>query len=166
MGQAEAVHAWIGETEREPGFLLDAPAIISWKFPGGRYGSLEVVYSRDMEIWSRYYAQDDRVEITGTRGVIEITRGHGKLFDRPPVILYRDRQTRSFSDMEVGWEQSFILSTRHFIDALHAGGAARAERRAGLRSATIRAGCPGICPQRATGDPRVRAGPALAAFAT
>ena len=121
MGQAEAVHAWIGETEREPGFLLDAPAIISWKFPGGRYGSLEVVYSRDMEIWSRYYAQDDRVEITGTRGVIEITRGHGKLFDRPPVILYRDRQTRSFSDMEVGWEQSFILSTRHFIDALHAG---------------------------------------------
>ena len=96
MGQAEAVHAWIGETEREPGFLLDAPAIISWKFPGGRYGSLEVVYSRDMEIWSRYYAQDDRVEITGTRGVIEITRGHGKLFDRPPVILYRDRQTRTF----------------------------------------------------------------------
>ena len=84
MGQAEAVHAWIGQTEREPGFLLDAPAIISWKFPGGRYGSLEVVYSRDMEIWSRYYAQDDRVEITGTRGVIEITRGHGKLFDRPP----------------------------------------------------------------------------------
>ena len=121
MGQAEAVHAWIGETEREPGYLLDAPAIISWKFPGGRYGSLEVVYSRDMEIWSRYYAQDDRVEITGTRGVIEITRGHGKLFDRPPVILYRDRQTRSFSDMEVGWEQSFVLSTRHFIDALHAG---------------------------------------------
>ena len=121
MGQAEAVHAWIDRTEREPGFLLDAPAIISWKFPGGRYGSLEVVYSRDMEIWSRYYAQDDRVEITGTRGVIEITRGHGKLFDRPPVILYRDRQTRTFSDMPVGWEQSFILSTRHFIDALHAG---------------------------------------------
>ena len=121
MGQAEAVHAWIGQTEREPGYLLDAPAIISWKFPGGRYGSLEVVYSRDMEIWSHYYAQDDRVEITGTRGVIEITRGHGKLFDRPPVILYRDRQTRTFSDMEVGWEQSFILSTRHFINALHAG---------------------------------------------
>lgn len=121
MGQAQAVHAWIDATEREPGNILDAPAIISWKFPGGRYGSLEVVYSRDMEIWSPYYAQDDRVEITGTRGVIEVTRGHGKLFDRPPVILYRDRQVRSYSDMPVGWEQSFILSTRHFIDALHAG---------------------------------------------
>ena len=121
MGQAEAVHAWIDATEREPGNILDAPAIISWKFPGGRYGSLEVVYSRDMEIWSPYYAQDDRVEITGTRGVIEVTRGHGKLFDRPPVILYRDRQTHGFDDMPVGWEQSFILSTRHFIDALHAG---------------------------------------------
>ena len=121
MGQAEAVHAWIDETEREPGFMLDAPAIISWKFPGGRYGSLEVVYSRDMEIWSPFYAQDDRVEITGTRGVIEVTRGHGKLYDRPPVILYRDRQTRGFDDVPVGWEHSFILSTRHFIDALHAG---------------------------------------------
>ena len=121
FGQAAAVHAWIDSTEREPGFFLDAPAIISWKFPGGRYGSLEVVYSRAMEIWSPYYPQDDRIEITGTRGVLEVTRGHGKLHDRPPVILYRDRQTRTFSDMPVGWEHSFIRSTRHLIDALRHG---------------------------------------------
>lgn len=121
MGQAEEVHAWIGATEIAPGEVLDAPSIISWKFSGGRVGSLEVVYSPELVLDTRHYAQDDRVEITGTKGVIWVTRGHGKMLDIPPVILYRDRQTRTFSDMPVGWEHSFIQSTRHGIDAFLAG---------------------------------------------
>lgn len=121
MGQAEEVHAWIGATEIAPGEVLDAPSIISWKFAGGRVGSLEVVYSPELVLDTRHYAQDDRVEITGTKGVIWVTRGHGKMLDVPPVILYRDRQTRTFSDMPVGWEHSFIQSTRHWIDAWFAG---------------------------------------------
>jgi len=32
--------------EIEPGVVLDAPALISWKFAGCRYGSLEVVTRR------------------------------------------------------------------------------------------------------------------------
>ncbi len=121
MGQAEAVHAWIGATEVAPGAVLDAPSIISWKFANGRVGALEVVYSPELVLDTVHYAQDDRVEITGTKGVIWVTRGHGKLMDVPPVVLYRDRQTRTFSDMPVGWEYSFINSTRHFIDAYFAG---------------------------------------------
>ncbi len=120
-GIAEEVHAWIGETELAPGYVLDVPAIVSWKFSGNRYGSLEVVQSPDMVIDTNHYAQDDRIEITGTKGVIWVTRGHGKMLDVPPVILYKDRQTRTFSDMEVGWEHSFINSTRHFIDAYFKG---------------------------------------------
>ena len=121
MGQAEAVHAWIGSTEVAPGMLLDAPAIVSWKFPGNRFGSLEAVYSPQLALDTRQYAQDDRVEITGTKGVIWVTRGHGKMMDAPPVIMYKDRKTFTFSDMPVGWEHSFINSTRHFIDAWFAG---------------------------------------------
>lgn len=121
MGMAEEVHAWIGATELGPGYVLDSPAIVSWKFPGNRYGVLDVTFSRELELDTRHYAQDDRVEITGTKGVIWVTRGHGKLLDEPPVILYRDRQTRTFSDMPVGWEHSFINSTRHFIDAFFQG---------------------------------------------
>lgn len=117
MGMAEQVHAWIGATEIAPGFVLDSPAVISWKFPNNRCGALEVVYSPELVLDTQHYAQDDRVEITGTKGVIWITRGHGKMMDIPPVILYRDRQTRTFSDMPVGWEHSFINSTRHFIEA-------------------------------------------------
>ena len=121
MGMAEAVHAWIGSTELGPDMLLDAPAIVSWKFPGNRYGSLEAVYSPELILDTRHYAQDDRVEITGSKGVIWITRGHGKMMDVPPVVMYKDRQTRAFSDMPTGWEHSFINSTRHFIDAWFAG---------------------------------------------
>ena len=121
MGIAEEVHAWIGSTEIAPDSFLDAPAIVSWKFPGNRYGSLEAVYSPELVLDTRHYAQDDRIEITGSKGVIWVTRGHAKMMDVPPVVLYKDRQTRTFSDMPVGWEHSFINSTRQFIDAFFAG---------------------------------------------
>jgi len=121
MGQAEEVHAWIGATPLPQGVVLDAPAIVSWKFPANRYGSLEVVNSPHMIVDTRFYAQDDRVEITGTRGVLWVTRGHGRMLDVPPVVLYRDGKTTGYSDMETGWEHSFINSTRHFIDTQLAG---------------------------------------------
>ena len=121
MGMADEVHAWIGETEVAPGVMLDAPAIVSWKFPNNRFGSLEAVYSPELVLDTVHYAQDDRIEVTGTKGVIWITRGHGKMMDVPPVVLYRDRTTRTFSDMPVGWEHSFINSTRHGIDAFLSG---------------------------------------------
>ena len=121
MGLAEEVHAWIGATEIAPGYVLDSPAIVSWKFSNNRYGSLEAVNSPELVLDTNYYAQDDRIEITGTKGVIWITRGHGKLMDVPPVVLYRDRTVITYSDMPVGWEHSFINSTRHFIDAYFAG---------------------------------------------
>ena len=120
-GPAEEVHAWIGQTVVSPEEVLDVPAIVSWKFPGNRYGSLEAVYSRELVVETNHYAQDDRVEITGTKGVIWMMQGHSKMMDVPPVVMYRDRQVHTYSDMPVGWEHSFINSTRHFIDAYFKG---------------------------------------------
>ena len=127
MGPAEEVHAWIAETPRREGGVVDAPALISWKFPGGRFGNLEAVYSPDLDIVTRHYAQDDRVEITGTAGVITINRGHGRIAEEPPVMLYAGGRSEGFSfpDAELGWEASFIHATRHFIAALRAGSAPR-----------------------------------------
>ena len=125
MGLAEEVHAWIGEMELMPGRVLDTPAIVSWKFPGNRFGSLEGVYSPQLEIETRHYAQDDRVEITGTKGVLWINGGHGRLADSPPLALCRDGKTRIFDDMLTGWEQSFVHATRHLIDAFDSGGPPR-----------------------------------------
>src|SRR5689334_2242353 len=121
MGMAEEVHAWIDRTEIAPGQFVDSPALVSWKFPGGRYGNLEAVYSRDLEVDTVHYAQDDRLEITGTRGVLWVTRGHGKISDQPPVMLYADGEMHGFSNLASGWESSFVESTRHHIEALLAG---------------------------------------------
>ena len=121
MGEAAEVHSFLGRTETSDGQVLDAPSIVSFRFPGNRIGCLEVVYSPELEVSTRHYAQDDRVEITGTRGVLWINGGHGRLGDSPPVVLYRDGAITSYSDIETGWEQSFVLSTRHFIDCLAEG---------------------------------------------
>ena len=123
MGLADEVHAWIGSTERANGMVFDAPAIISWKFPGNRYGNLEIVYSPDLDIVTEHYAQDDRVEITGTGGVITINRGHGRISDQPPVMLYAGGKSEgfAFADADLGWQASFIHATRHFIASLREG---------------------------------------------
>ncbi len=120
MGMPEEVHAWIGRTEVAGG-MVDGPAMISFRFAGSRMGVFEAVHARDLQVDTRHYAQDDQIEITGSRGVIWVTRGHGRLGDRPPVILYRDGETTGFSAMPTGWEESFIRSTRDTIEAWHAG---------------------------------------------
>jgi predicted dehydrogenase len=121
MGPAEEVHSWISHTTAADGFVFDAPAIISFKFPGNRYGNLEIVYSPDLLIETKHYAQDDRVEITGTKGIIWINQGHGKLGETPPVQLYSDGIMTAYTLMDTGWEWSFIHSTRYHLKALREG---------------------------------------------
>jgi len=125
MGPADQVHAWISHTEMADGSLRDSPAMISIRFPGNRYGNFEVVHSPDLTVLTEHYAQDDRVEITGTEGVLLVNQGHGRLADVSPVVLLRDGALTEYHDMETGWESSFVHCTRHFIDALRAGQPAR-----------------------------------------
>ena len=122
MGPAEEVHAWISHTTSPDGFVFDAPAMISFRFPGNRYGNLEIVYSPELDVVTDHYAQDDRIEITGTRGVIWINRGHGQLGrEVVPVQLFRDGALTDYADVETGWETSFVYATRHGIEALRSG---------------------------------------------
>ena len=147
---AEEVHAWIGRLEAPLGGhrILDSPAIVSWKFPGNRYGSLEVVYSPELVLDTHHYAQDDRIEITGTKGVIWITRGHGKMMDVPPVVLYHDRKT-----LHLLGHAGRLGAQLHQLDApLHRRllrrRAAQPDRRAGARDPALRPGGAGIGSRR------------------
>ena len=121
LGQPAEVHAWIGATDIL-GATIDSPSIISLRYGGGAVGSLEVVHSPELLISATsHYAQDDRLEVTGTRGVIWVNRGHGQIGDPPPVVSYADGVTRTY-DCERGWEHSFIGATRHLLDTLADGG--------------------------------------------
>lgn len=119
MGEVEKVYAWIDSTEILPGVFLDAPAVIMWKYKGkGKYGMMDGTYSPEMEINSKYYASDNRVEITGSKGYIWVTRCTGQLIDIAPLILYRDRRVTCFDNIEKEWEASFINSTNNFINCI------------------------------------------------
>ncbi len=118
MGNPSDVHAFIGKTTLHDDTWLDAQSIVSFRFPDNRIGNLEVVYSPELEIATQHYAQDDRVEITGSKGVLWINCGHGRLGNPPPVALYRDGSLTTYDDMPTGWEESFVLSTRHFLNAI------------------------------------------------
>ena len=101
-------------------FELDSPSLVSMRYPSGAIASLEVVYSRGLLIeGTRHYAQDDRMEITGTDGVIWVNRGHGRIGNQPPVASYADGRFEAH-DCETGWEHSFIGSTRSLLDCLAA----------------------------------------------
>lgn len=118
MGRIQQVYAQIGATDLGGGRVLDAPAIVTFEFAGGRMGVFEVVYSPGLQVQSDHYAQDDQVEVTGREGVLWVTRGHGRTAARPPLVVYRDGVTYAYDDMPAGWEASFIASTRNTVAAV------------------------------------------------
>jgi predicted dehydrogenase len=121
VGPARTVHSWVKWTEIEPGRWLDTPALVSWEHESGALGCLEVTYSPGLYVETKQYPQDDRIEVTGTRGVMWITRGHGQLMDIAPLIVRRGHQTEYHDDMPVDWATSFQRSTEHFLRSLHDG---------------------------------------------
>lgn len=149
MGDVEKVYAWIDRTEIMDGVCVDGPSICMWKHKGGpRYGSLDFVWSYDMFIDTKYYSADDRVEITGTRGIIWVTRCTGRMLDIAPLMLYRDGKLHEYSDMECDWGVSFRDATRHLLDVLRGGGEPRLTPREGKKVlqfalAVIRSACEG-----------------------
>ena len=120
LGQPSEVHAWIGSTF-VLSFELDSPSLVSMCYQSGAIANLEVVYSQELLIQgTEHYAQDDRMEITGTRGVIWVNRGHGQIGDGPAVVSYTDGRVEAH-ECPTGWEQSFIGATRSLLNTIASG---------------------------------------------
>ena len=123
MGEVERVYAWIDRSPVVPTKSLDAPATIMFQFKSPRrYGVLDFAHTPNMQIESEYYADDDRVEIIGDRGIIFINRCTARTVDLPELMLFRDGKTTPIPVERVEWHDSFIDCTRHLIDALQNGG--------------------------------------------
>ena len=115
LGKVRSVFADIGNWENSG---IDSPSIVSWRHENGGIGSLEVIFSPELQVNTKYYAQDDQLEITGTKGIIWVTKGHGQLLESPPVTLYKDGVVKHYLDVDYDWGSSFVKSGQHFIDAL------------------------------------------------
>jgi len=114
FGPVETASGWIDYAFG----VVDAPTAISWRNANGRVGYIDLTMSPNLAVRGKYYAGDERVEITGDRGSIIVTRCTGQLNDEPPLLLYRDGITTAFSDLRADWQDSFTDCTRDFIDAL------------------------------------------------
>ena len=128
LGAIEKVHAWSDQSEVFPGsgLLVDVPAMVIWKYRREKtYGNMDVVMAPELEIETNHYADESRLEITGSKGIIFVNRCTGRLQNRPPVELYRDGRTTAFENIASGWEESFIAATADLLAALNEGRKAR-----------------------------------------
>jgi predicted dehydrogenase len=120
LGEVEKVFAWIGAREVLPGLPIDAPAIVAWRYKGDKdiFGILDLVMSNELEIDSKYYAADERMEVTGEKGVVWVMKCTADMLKVPPVIMYKDGKITKFDVPRDDWGDSFHDSTHHFIDAI------------------------------------------------
>ena len=123
MGEVRRVYAWIDRSPVVPTKYLDAPAAIMFQFKSPRrYGVLDFEHTPNMRIDSQYYADDDRVEVIGDKGILFVNRCTARTVDLPELMLFRDGKTQAIPVDRVEWHDSFIECTRQLIDVLTHGG--------------------------------------------
>jgi predicted dehydrogenase len=116
LGDIERVSGWIDPTNQ----VVDCPAVIMWKYRNSnRYGVCDFAHSDDLHIPSKYYANDEWIEITGSRGIIFIHRCTGNIHEGPAVSLFNGHSMRRISDLDSDWSAGFIGATRNFINAIN-----------------------------------------------
>lgn len=120
LGGIEKVTAWIDEIKILGGVCQDCPAVIMWKYNDKKlYGVWDITSSDALYIKGKYYTCDERMEITGSRGVIWLTRCTAEMLtDVAPVVMYKDGKITELWDMPHDWQDSFINSTHDFIDSI------------------------------------------------
>jgi predicted dehydrogenase len=124
-GPVEKVFAWIDQTPvKEAGGMvkIDAPAAIIFQYKASHcYGLLDIEHTPKMRINSDYYADDDRVEVIGEKGILFINRYTAKTVDLPELMLFKDGKTIPIPVEGVEWHDSFVAATQDCINKLKAG---------------------------------------------
>jgi len=134
LGDVEKVFAWITQQEIVHGWILDSPAVVIWKYRDAeRYGSWDVVSSDGILVPTKYWPEDEWVEISGTRGFLWVNRCTSMLLDRPALVMYRDGETTEFSNLDTDCASSFIHGTHDWINSLEEGRQAALSAEVGRR---------------------------------
>ena len=128
-GPVDKVYAWIDHTpvaEAVGVVKIDAPAVIMFQFKAShRYGVLDIEHTPKMRIYSDYYADDDRIEVIGDKGILFINRYTTRTVDLPELVLFKDGKTTPIVVEGIEWHDSFFAATRDFIEKLKVGGQPR-----------------------------------------
>ncbi|MFX1444954.1 MAG: Gfo/Idh/MocA family protein [Promethearchaeota archaeon] len=128
--RVEKVYSWIDFFTG----VIDGPANVFWKYPTKnsgdppKYGSLEFSMPPNLYYPSNYYACDEFIEISGTKGIMwlnQCTAGGNFLSETPqfpPIVVYVDGDIKTYGeDLPRDWRYSFINATEHFIEVMKTG---------------------------------------------
>ena len=126
MGDVKRVYAWLDSSRVYPGVAVDAPATIMFQFTEPRrYGVLDFAHTPKMVMDSIYYADDDRVEVIGDRGIILVNRCTAKTLDLPPLMLFKDGKTTAMPRRALRVARQLHRLHAHLLDVLQQGGQPR-----------------------------------------
>ncbi len=121
LGEVEKVHA-MADLSAGANRFTGSRSVITWKQAGSDvFGTWDMNESQEFVIESDYYPVDEWVEITGTRGILWLTRCTARMADLPPLMMFREGKTQSFEDMETDWGDSFRRAGHEFTNGITAG---------------------------------------------
>ena len=119
LGKIDEVFAYIDYSLG----VIDSPAVVTWTYQEHEaVGSFDATFMLNMRVRAKYYGADERVEITGTKGTILVTRCTAQLHDEPPLWLLKEGRTIGYEDLRHDWLDAFVDSTHHMIEVMKNGG--------------------------------------------
>ena len=137
LGEVEKVHAMADLSEGADRFT-GSRSVVTWKHANSQvFGTWDMNESNDFVIDTKYYPVDEWVEITGTRGILWMTRCTARIVDMPPLVMFRDAQTHGFSDMETDWGDSFRRAGHEFTQGITDGTQPQMDARAAAHTLAI-----------------------------
>ncbi len=121
FGPIREVRAWVGSTQVMAGVALDAPTTIVWEHDSGVRGVWDITLAPEMYLRSDYYTNDERWEVTGSRGFSRVNRCTGRGIQQPSLETYVDGEMRTYHALDDDWASSFRESGRHWLRWLRTG---------------------------------------------
>jgi len=121
FGPVREVRAWIGNLAVGPGIDLDTPSTLIWEHENGVRGVWDNTIAMDMYLRSDYYTNDERWEITGSKGFARVNRVTGRGVQQPSLEIYSEGEMRSYHALDDDWASSFRESGRHWLRWLRTG---------------------------------------------
>ncbi len=112
-GSFEKAAGWIDSIDG----IIDAPAVMIWKHQNGVYGSIEFVHMPALKIPSKYYANDEWIEVSGTHGIVVIRRCTGAVIKGPAVGVFTSKGWKNYT-VPCDWSLGFVNATHNFINAI------------------------------------------------
>jgi predicted dehydrogenase len=121
FGPVREVRAWIGITSFGSGIDLDAPATLMWEHDNGVRGVWDITLAPDLYMRSDYYTNDERWEVTGTKGFARVNRVTARGLQQPALEVYAGGEMRGYHGLDDDWASSFRDSGRHWLRWLQTG---------------------------------------------